>query len=69
VAELLGAWKGFEFGTESLRLGVLDPQAGGREAEEAGECKPDENRGLLLPTEKVAEVGVLYPVGEFPPTV
>jgi hypothetical protein len=69
ACEVGAAWNGCALGTESLRLGVLDPQANGRTAEMAGECTPDENRGLFVPMEKVAEVGVLYPVGEFPPTV
>jgi hypothetical protein len=65
---LLLVWNGLELGTESLRLGVFDahPKVRGWQF---GECMPDENRGLLVPIDTVADVGVLYPVGELLPTV
>lgn len=56
----LGPWKGLApDGTERRRPGVLDPHV--------GDWTPDENLGLPVPVENVADVGVLMPVGDWLP--
>jgi hypothetical protein len=55
---LLLVWKGFELGTDSRRLGGFDTHPRGR-VWQFGEWMPEEKRGLLVPTDMVAEVGVL----------
>jgi hypothetical protein len=61
-----GDWNGFPVeGTDNLRPGVLCPyRLAVLEWDEIGDCMPDPHRGLLLPVEKVADVGVLKPPGE-----
>lgn len=67
---LVGGVYPFEEGTDSRLLGVRGSQLTERGmAVEAGDCSPDEYRGLAFPCEYVVDVGVLYPLGECPPTV
>jgi len=54
-------------GTDRRRPGVRLPQFRERGIGPIGDCRADENLGLLVAVENVAEVGVLYPAGELPP--
>lgn len=63
----LGPWNGLlPDGTDKRRPGVRDPQFKPRD-EDVGDWTPDENLGLPVPAENVADVGVLMPPGDWFP--